>query len=136
MVREKEQWSTVDKIGQTNVNAIFSGKQEIQEGWLKLSLKKSHLTLIVLIPKFIQNSPVNFLNQGVSIMSNTNDLVLHLKLDTIIPDADNQRVRSAFLSENVSASTESQYKIHGNPQVVPDEHFGSCFTFDGNNDFC
>ena len=75
-------------------------------------------------------------------MSNTNDLVLHLKLDTIIPDADNQRVRSAFLSENVSAlsenisaSTESQYSVHGSPQVVSDEHFGSCFTFDGNNDF-
>ena len=68
-------------------------------------------------------------------MSNTNDLVLHLKLDTIIPDADNQRVRSAFLSENVSASTESQYKIHGNPQVVSDEHFGSCFIFDGRQDY-
>jgi hypothetical protein len=38
--KEKEQWSTADKIGQTNVNAIFSGKQEIREGWLKLSLKK------------------------------------------------------------------------------------------------
>ncbi len=75
-------------------------------------------------------------------MSNaSNDLVLHLKLDTIIPDGGNQRVRSAltenFLasSENVSAFTESQYRSHGNPQVVPDEHFGSCFTFDGNNDF-
>ncbi len=68
-------------------------------------------------------------------MSNTNDLVLHLKLDTIIPDADNQRVRSAFLSENISASTESQYTIHGNPQVVPDEHFGSCLIFDGRQDY-
>ncbi|TRU71786.1 MAG: LamG domain-containing protein [Microcystis viridis Mv_BB_P_19951000_S69] len=68
-------------------------------------------------------------------MSNTNDLVLHLKLDTIIPDADNQRVRSAFLSENVSAFTESQYTIHGNPQVVPDEHFGSCLIFDGRQDY-
>ncbi|MFN9671279.1 MAG: hypothetical protein ACK552_01345 [Microcystis sp.] len=38
--KEKEQWSTADKIGQTNVNAIFSGKQEIREGWLKLSTKK------------------------------------------------------------------------------------------------
>ncbi|WP_233271165.1 hypothetical protein [Microcystis aeruginosa] len=38
--KEKEQWSTADKIGQTNVNAIFSGKQEIREGWLKLSPKK------------------------------------------------------------------------------------------------
>jgi len=38
--KEKEQWSTADKIGQTNVNAIFSGKQEIREGWLKLSHKK------------------------------------------------------------------------------------------------
>lgn len=71
-------------------------------------------------------------------MSNTNDLVLHLKLATIIPDADNQRVRSAFLSENVSALsenisafTESQYRSHGNPQFVSDEHFGSCFIFDG-----
>lgn len=75
-------------------------------------------------------------------MSNTNDLVLHLKLDTIIPDADNQRVRSAFLSENVSAlsenisaSTESQYSVHGSPQVVSDEHFGSCFIFDGRQDY-
>ena len=75
-------------------------------------------------------------------MSNTNDLVLHLKLDTIIPDADNQRVRSAFLSENVSAlsenisaSTENQYSVHGSPQVVSDEHFGSCFIFDGRQDY-
>ncbi len=75
-------------------------------------------------------------------MSNTNDLVLHLKLDTIIPDADNQIVRSAFLSENVSAlsenisaSTESQYSVHGSPQVVSDEHFGSCFIFDGKQDY-
>ncbi len=69
-------------------------------------------------------------------MSNaSNDLVLHLKLDTIIPDGGNQRVRSAFLSENVSAFTESQYKIHGNPQFVSDEHFGSCFIFDGRQDY-
>jgi hypothetical protein len=70
-------------------------------------------------------------------MSNaSNDLVLHPKLDTIIPDGGNQRVRSAltenFLasSENVSAFTESQYRSHGNPQFVSDEHFGSCFIFD------
>lgn len=75
-------------------------------------------------------------------MSNaSNDLVLHLKLDTIIPDGGNQRVRSAltenFLasSENVSAFTESQYRSHGNPQFVSDEHFGSCFIFDGRQDY-
>jgi hypothetical protein len=67
-------------------------------------------------------------------MSNTDDLVLHLKLDTIIPDGDNQRVRSA-LSENVLAFAESQCGIHGDPQVVPDEHFGSCLIFDGDNDY-
>jgi hypothetical protein len=61
-------------------------------------------------------------------MSNKNqDLVLHLKLDTIIPDSDSRRVRNALI--------ESQYTVHGNPQVVPDEHFGSCFSFDGNDDF-
>lgn len=75
-------------------------------------------------------------------MSNqNNDLVLHLKLDTIISDRDNQIVPSTlsenFLasSENVSAFTEEQYKIHGNPQVVSDEHFGSCFIFDGRQDY-
>jgi hypothetical protein len=37
--KEKGEWSTIsaDNIGQTNPNAVFSGKQVIREGWLKLS---------------------------------------------------------------------------------------------------
>jgi hypothetical protein len=65
-------------------------------------------------------------------MSNKNqDLVLHLKLDTIIPDGSHRKVRNAL---SKSPLTESQYPVRGNPQVVPDEHFGSCFSFDGNDD--
>ncbi len=37
--KELGQWSTIsaDKIGQPNPKAVFSGKQAIREGWLKLS---------------------------------------------------------------------------------------------------
>lgn len=40
--KEKGEWSTIsaDNIGQTNPNAVFSGKQAIREGWLKLSRKE------------------------------------------------------------------------------------------------
>ncbi|WP_211293084.1 hypothetical protein [Brunnivagina elsteri] len=37
--KEKGEWSPIpaDRIGQANPNAVFSGKQAIREGWLKLS---------------------------------------------------------------------------------------------------
>ncbi|MBD2289262.1 hypothetical protein H6F92_10835 [Microcystis wesenbergii FACHB-1317] len=40
--KEKEEWLVVasENIAQPNLNAVFSGKQSIREGWLKLSRKK------------------------------------------------------------------------------------------------
>lgn len=41
--KENGEWLTIsaDKIGQPNPNAVFSGKQAIREGWLKLSPAKN-----------------------------------------------------------------------------------------------
>lgn len=62
-------------------------------------------------------------------MSDVNDnLILYLKLDEIVTEGDNKKVIDA--SEKSGNS-----EVKGNPQVVIDETFGSCLSFNGNSDY-
>jgi hypothetical protein len=62
-------------------------------------------------------------------MSDVNDnLILYLKLDEIVTEGDNKKV--------IDASGKSgNSEVKGNPQVVIDETFGSCLSFNGNSDY-
>ena len=61
-------------------------------------------------------------------MTNSNDnLVLHLKLDEIIKEGDKKKLIDVSSKKNNGT-------LEGNPQIVADEKFGSCLSFNGNED--
>lgn len=56
--------------------------------------------------------------------SSTNDLALFLKLDEFVGD-----------KVTDSSGKNRDGVLHGDPQLIPDDRFGSCLTFDGKDDF-
>lgn len=63
----------------------------------------------------------------MAIVSDINSLVLHLKLDEVVPKNTG--------GEAKSLRSEVGHSILGNPQGVISELFGSCLSFNGENDY-